>query len=666
MSRISETDLALAANTIRGLSIDAVQAAESGHPGLPMGMADVASVLWLKHLSFNPKWPDWPDRDRFVLSGGHGSMLLYSLLHLGGFALPIEELRRFRQSGSLTPGHPEVGLTPGVETTTGPLGQGVGNAVGMALAERMLAERLNTGEAALVDHRTYAFCGDGDMMEGVTHEAAALAGHLKLDRLIVFYDSNHITIEGRTELAHTEDVGGRFKAYGWNVIEIDGHDYGAIDRAINRAKRKPKGKPTLIVCRTVIGKGSPNKAGTAKIHGEPLGAEEVRLTKQALGFDPDQSFVVPPRVPELFASRAAAGRRKANRWLKAFKARRAADPGWAALWDAHFDDRQPADLGERLPAFGKAVATRAASGTVIQSLARALPQFVGGSADLAPSTKTWIEGEAAVTPGSYGGRNLHFGVREHGMGAVLNGMALHRGFRVFGATFFVFADYMRPTLRLAAISHLPVIYVFTHDSFYVGEDGPTHEPVEQLASLRCIPNLTVIRPADPTETATAWQAALARRDGPTALLLSRQNLNVIDRTRYAPAALLARGAYVLHQPRPGTPEVIVMASGSEVELALAAADALPEENVRVVSMPSWELFESQPRHYREEVLPSDCHRRLAVEAATSFGWERFVGASGRTITLDRFGSSAPCKELAREFGFTVENVVSRIRELLAD
>jgi len=663
MIHLTHDDFSLAANTIRGLSMDGVQAAESGHPGLPMGMADVAAVLWLKYLKHDPSRTDWADRDRFVLSGGHGSMLLYSLLHLSGYPLPLDELKRFRQLGSLTPGHPEVGHTPGVETTTGPLGQGIGNAVGMAIAERMLAARFNTEARTVIDHHTYAFCGDGDMMEGVTHEAASLAGHLKLEKLVLFYDSNHITIEGSTELAHTENVGLRFKAYGWNVIEVDGHDYNAIDRAINRARR-PKGAPTLVVCKTVIGKGSPNKAGTAKAHGEPLGAEEIVKTKAALGISPE-AFYVPPAVYETFAARAKACRRLSNKWTKEFKYACGADPEMAKRWTAQMDDVIPADLASRLPAFSKAMATRVASGIVMQVLAKELPQFVGGSADLAPSTKTWLDGEAALVAGDFSGRNIHFGVREHGMGSVMNGMALHGGFRVFGATFFVFADYMRPTLRLAAISSIPVIYVFTHDSFYVGEDGPTHEPVEHLASLRCMPGMTVIRPADPTETAAAWVAALRNKKGPTALLLTRQNLDVIDRAVYPAAENLEKGAYTLYQSGEGTPELILIASGSEVNLALAAAKTLSDVNVRVVSMPSWELFERQPRNYRDSVLPTACKRRLAVEAGCSFGWDRYVGSRGATVTLDHFGSSAPYKALEQEFGFTVESVVEKAKALLS-
>ena len=661
MARILEDTVQVAANVIRGLSMDGVQAAASGHPGLPMGMADVAAVLWLRHLKFDPKAPRWEDRDRFVLSGGHGSMLLYSLLHVAGFALPLEELRKFRQMGSKTPGHPEAGFTVGVETTTGPLGQGVGNGVGFALAERMLAARFNSADRNLVDHYTYVFCGDGDMMEGITHEAAAFAGHLKLEKLIVFYDANKITIEGSTDVAHTEDVGRRYKAYGWNVLEVDGHDTVEIDKVIRKAKR-PKGMPTLVICRTVIGKGSPNKAGKAVVHGEPLGAEEVAKTKEALGL-PAEAFHVPEAVYEAFAKAAASGRRAANMWKRRFK-EASGDAAFAERWKAHFEDVIPANLAEALPVFTKPTATRAASGMVINALANVLPQFVGGSADLAPSTKTWIDGAEAVLPGQYGGKNLHFGVREHGMGSVMNGMILHGGLRVFGATFFVFCDYMRPTVRLAALSHIPAIYVFTHDSFYVGEDGPTHEPVEHIASLRCIPNMTVIRPADPTETAAAWIAALKNKKGPTAILLTRQNLDVIDRTLTLPAQSLEKGAYTLTQTGAETPELIMIATGSEVQLAMAAAKAMPEVNVRVVSMPSWELFEAQSPEYKESVLPSSCTRRMVLEAGSSFGWERYIGTQGAKVTLDHFGASAPYKDLEKAFGFTVDAVCAKARAIL--
>ncbi len=665
--KTTQEELQLVGNIIRGLSIDGVQAANSGHPGMPMGMADVAAVLWLKYLEHCPVKTEWPNRDRFVLSGGHGSMLLYSLLHLSGYDLPTSELAQFRQWDSKTPGHPEAGHTPGVETTTGPLGQGCGNGVGMALAERMLAERFNTEDISLVDHYTYVFCGDGDMMEGISHEAFSIAGHLGLNKLIVFYDDNEITIEGRTELAYSDSVKLRFRGYNWNVIEIDAHDFDQIEKAIRKARRS-KEKPTLVVCKTTIGKGSPNKADTASVHGEPLGEDEVTLTKRNLGLPEDQKFYVPETVSALFQKRLGQLKRKANKWGRTFKAYAAANPELAEAWTTGQNCALPEDLASYLPEFevGTALATRAASGKVIQSMAKAVPYLVGGSADLAPSTKTLINDEDSILPGEFEGRNFHFGVREHAMGALLNGLALHGGFRVFGATFFVFVDYMRPTVRLAALMNLPIIYVFTHDSFYVGEDGPTHEPIEQLASLRCIPNVTVIRPSDPTETGAAWVAALKNATGPTALLLTRQNLKVIDRTAYPAAASLEQGAYTLCQSGEGTPDVTLIASGSEVELALGAAEQLAAEcNVRVVSMPSWELFEAQPEAYRAATIPEDCPVVLGIEAGSSMGWERYIGNSGRMIAMDRFGASAPFKVLAEKFGFTVENVVATVRDMRA-
>ena len=662
-STLSREDLQLAANTIRGLAMDGVEKAKSGHPGMPMGMADVAAVLFLKHLSHCPTNPRWQNRDRFVLSGGHGSMLLYSMLHLAGYDLPMEELKAFRQWGSRTPGHPELGRADGVETTTGPLGQGCGNAVGMALAERMLAERFNTPAYQPVDHHTFVFCGDGDLMEGVSHEVFSHAGHLGLNKLIAFFDSNHITIEGKTDLACSDNVKKRFQGYDWNVIEIDAHDFDQIDAAIRRAKRE-KARPTLIVCHSHIAHGSPNKHDTAAAHGEPLGAEEVKAAKRNLGLDENQDFQVAPRVRELFAARLAEMQRKCTRWERAFKKHAAANPTFTGQWKTFFDDYIPEDLAELLPAFdpAKALATRAASGAVIQTLARYIPQLVGGSADLAPSTKTLIDNGGHVNRGTFCGRNLHFGVREHGMAAIMNGMTLHGGLRVFGATFFVFLDYCRPAVRLAALTKLPVIYVFTHDSFHVGEDGPTHEPVEQLASLRCMPNITVLRPADPTETAAAWVAALKNKSGPTALLLSRQNLQVLDRGVYPPASMVEKGAYTLWQSREGAPDLLLLASGSEVELALQAGKTLAAGLcVRVVSMPSWELFERQPQAYRDDVLPPGCRRRLAIEAGTSFGWRKYVGDAGRTLCLDRFGASAPSKVLAEKFGFTAGRIVETVR-----
>jgi len=655
-------DFLLTANTIRGLSMDAVQKAGSGHPGMPMGMADVAAVLWLKYLNHCPTRPDWINRDRFVLSAGHGSMLLYSLLHLAGYDLTLDQLGRFRQWDSLTPGHPEHGDTPGVETTTGPLGQGCGNAVGMALAERMLAARFNTEEFQPIDHYVYVIAGDGDLMEGLSHEAFSLAGHLGLHKLIVFYDSNRITIEGSTALAYSDDVKKRFQGYNWNVLEIDGHDYVEIEKAVRKAQRSRE-RPTIIITHTHIAYGSPNKQDTASAHGEPLGEEEVRASKHNLGLPERAAFYVPERVREIFAARLRSLKRKSSQWERALSARRKSDAGFAAAWERHFNDEIPDDLEKSLPVFDAAtpLATRSASGKVIQALSATLPQLVGGSADLAPSTKTLISGADSVARGSFGGRNLHFGVREHAMAAMLNGMTLHGGFRVFGATFFVFLDYCRPAVRLAALMKLPVIYVFTHDSFYVGEDGPTHQPVEQLASLRCMPGITVIRPADPAETAYAWLAGLRNREGPTVLALTRQNLPVIDRGVCAQASHVAKGAYTLWQSGTGTPDVILMASGSEVDLVLQAGRRLAESmNARVVSFPSWELFERQPPAYREEVLPAGCGRRYAVEAGSAAGWTRYVGNPSNVLAMNRFGASAPWKVLAEKFGFTVDGIVALV------
>ncbi len=665
--KLTNETLALAANTIRGLAMDGVQAAKSGHPGAPMGLADIATVLWLKYLKQNPADSKWADRDRFVLSGGHGSMLLYSLLHLAGYDLPLDELKRFRQCGSRTPGHPEYGHTDGVETTTGPLGQGIANAVGMAVAERMAAARFNTpGTDPVVDHRTWIFCGDGDLEEGISHEACSLAGHLKLDKMVLFYDSNGITIEGHTDLSVSDDPKKRFQSYNWHVLEIDGHNYDQIDRAIRKAT-KLTGKPVLIICKTHIGKGSPHKQDTHEAHGAPLGEEEVKLTKQVLGLPDDQFFYIPQDVYTLFEERASRMKRAQGKWKRVFKDWSKANPAKAEQWKNMHEDALPADIEKLLPVFdpSKPVATRTASGIVLNALAQAMPQLVGGSADLAPSTMTWLKDMGEIKPGEYAGRNFHFGIRELAMAAVMNGVQVHGGFRIFGATFFVFSDYCRPSMRLAALMGLPVIYVYTHDSFYVGEDGPTHEPVEQLAAARCMPNLTVIRPADPTETAAAWVAALKNKKGPTALLLTRQNMKVIDRTKHPSASNVEKGAYTLWQSGEGTPDLMILATGSEVEIALEAAQQIEGKNVRVVSMPCWELFEKQNKTYRDRIIDPDCTRRLVVEAGTSFGWERYAGRCGTMITLDTYGASGPFKELAKQFGFTTENVLAKAKELLA-
>ena len=667
MMKLTNETLTLAANTIRCLAIDGVQAAKSGHPGAPMGLADIATVLWLKYLKHNPSDSKWADRDRFVLSGGHGSMLLYSLLHLAGYDLPLDELKRFRQLGSRTPGHPEYGHTDGVETTTGPLGQGIANAVGMAIAERMAAARFNTpGTDPVVDHRTWVFCGDGDLEEGISHEACSLAGHLKLEKLVLFYDSNGITIEGHTDLSVSDDAKKRFQSYNWHVLEIDGHNYDQIDRAIRKAT-KLTGKPVFVICKTHIAMGSPNKHDTHEAHGAPLGEEEVKLTKRALNFPEDQFFYVPQDVYTLFEERASRIKRAQGKWKRVFKDWSKANPAKAEMWKTMHADELPADIEKLLPVFDptKPVATRNASGIVLNALAQALPQLVGGSADLAPSNMTWLKDMGEIKPGEFAGRNFHFGIRELGMAAVMNGIQVHGGFRIFGGTFFVFSDYCRPAMRLAALMGLPVIYVYTHDSFYVGEDGPTHEPVEQLAALRCMPNMLVIRPADPTETSAAWVAALKNKKGPTALLLTRQNMKVIDRSKHPSAANLEKGAYTLWQSGEGTPDLMIIATGSEVEIALDAAKLIEGKNVRVVSMPCWELFEKQNKTYRDRIIDPDCTRRLIVEAGCSFGWERYAGRCGATITLNTFGASGSFKDLAKFFGFTTENVLAKAQELLA-
>lgn len=661
-------NLTLTANTIRGLAMDGVEKAKSGHPGMPMGMADVAAVLFGKVLVHDPADPSWPNRDRFVLSGGHGSMLLYSLLHLSGYNLPIEELQAFRQWNSRTPGHPEYGHTEGVETTTGPLGQGCANAVGMAIAEEMTAARVNREGHQIVRHRTYVFAGDGDLMEGISHEAFSLAGHLGLSRLVLFYDSNRITIEGSTDLACSDDVRRRFEGYRWNVLEIDGHSFEEIEGAFRAAHEETR-RPTIVITRTHIAHGAPTAHDTAEAHGAPLGAAEIRAAKQALGLPPDRDFFVPDEVRDGFAARADELRKQHNAWKRAFRAWADAHPDLADAWNAARSGRLPADLEATLPVFDptKPVATRSASGAVLQSLAKAVPFLVGGSADLAPSNNTYLKGLGDIGPGSFAGRNFRFGVREHAMGAVMNGVSLYGGFRIFGGTFMVFADYFRPAIRLAALMGQPVVYVLTHDSFFVGEDGPTHQPVEQAASLRTIPNLSVLRPAEATETGAAWVAALRRTDGPTALLLTRQNLPILDRNVYPPAAMTARGAYTLWESAPGgKPDVILLASGSEVALVLEAGRRLAAEDgraVRVVSFPSWDLFEGQTKKYQRSVLPTACKRRLAVEAGISMGWEKYVGTRGRILGLNRFGASAPFKVLAEQFGFTVERVLAEARAL---
>ena len=658
------TDLdQLCINTIRTLAIDGVQKANSGHPGMPMGMADAAYVLWTQFLKHNPANPRWPDRDRFVLSAGHGSMLLYSLLHLTGYDLPMEQLQQFRQWGSHTPGHPEYGDTPGVETTTGPLGQGFANGVGFALAEQMLAAEFNRPGFPIVNHHTYAIVSDGDLMEGVSHEAASIAGHLGLGKLIYLYDDNQITIEGDTALTYGDDAGQRFQAYGWHVQSVDGHDRAAVADAIRQAQAETA-RPSIIICRTHIGYGSPNKQDTAASHGEPLGVDEVRLTKEALGWPADAEFFVPDEALARFREALNQGAGAQGEWQALFERYGAAYPDLAAEWKRRMAGELPGDWAGSLPHFGPEdgpIATRAAGGKIMAAIAPALPELVGGSADLHPSTKTYLTAYPAVKRGEYGARNLHFGIREHAMGAILNGMALHGGFRPYGSTFLVFSDYMRPSVRLAALMGLPVIYVFTHDSVFVGEDGPTHQPVEHAASLRIIPGLTVIRPADANETAAAWRATVEHRDGPVALLLSRQKLPILQGVD---AQGVARGGYVIADAP--DPQVILIASGSEVEQALGAREILAGKSIsaRVVSMPSWELFESQPQAYRDSVLPPDHAARVAIEAGVPTGWDRYVGTEGEIIALNRFGASAPYSVLAQEWGFTADAIAARVKAYL--
>jgi len=654
----------LCVNTIRTLSMDGVQKAKSGHPGMPMGMAAVAYVLWTRIMRHNPRNPHWPNRDRFVLSAGHGSMLLYSLLYLTGYDLPFEELKRFRQWGSSTPGHPEYGETPGVETTTGPLGQGFGTGVGMAIAARHLAALLNTPELPVFDNYIYAIVSDGDLMEGVASEAASLAGHLRLGNLIYLYDNNHITIEGNTSLTFTEDVGKRFEAYGWHVQETSGYDLDAVEKAIRQAQTISD-RPALISVRTNIAYGSPNKQDTAEAHGSPLGEDEIRLTKKNLGWPTEEPFFVPQEALAVFREAVPRGEKLEAEWRRVLDRLAATRPelyeeyetlmngGCKEGWEAHV----PSFITEPKP-----LATREASGKVLAAIFPHVTGLIGGSADLAPSTNTYVKGYGDFEADNYAGRNFHFGIREHGMGAILNGMALHGGVIPYGATFMVFSDYMRPSVRLAAMMKLRIIYVWTHDSIGLGEDGPTHQPVEHAAALRAIPGLTFIRPADATETAEAWKAALKHTSGPVALALTRQKLPIIDRTRYAPASGLHCGAYVLAESEGGAPDVVIIATGSEVSPSLGAREILQSKGIttRVVSMPSWEFFSLQPAEYRESVIPKSARLRVSVEAAVSFGWERWVGEDGLIIGLDRFGASAPYEVLMKEFGFTPEKVAERV------
>lgn len=651
----------LAATTLRMLAIDAVQAANSGHPGLPLGAADIAIVLWTRFMKYDPSDPTWPDRDRFVLSAGHGSALLYSLLHLAGFPMPLEEVKQFRQWGSLTPGHPEYDVEIGIETTTGPLGQGFANAVGMALAERILATKFNQPGYDLVDHFTYVLASDGDLMEGVSHEAASFAGHLGLGRLIVLYDDNHISIDGPTDLTYSDDVPGRFAAYGWHVQNIDGHDMDAIGGAIQEAREETQ-RPSLIACRTHIGFGSPQQ-DTAKVHGSPLGEEDLKKTKEQFGWDPEARFFIPEEVREYFRGNQQSGSEFHNKWRNLVDGYKAAHPDMAKEWDRFVNGQLTPSWEKYLPDFpaDKPLATRSASGKVLDAIAPHLPTLIGGSADLTPSNNTRTGGAVDIAPGKFGGSYIHYGVREHGMGSIMTGLTLH-GLRPYGGTFLIFSDYMRPTIRLAAMMGLPVIYVFTHDSIGLGEDGPTHQPVEHLTSLRAIPNLVVLRPADGNETAAAWKVALNRTEGPTALVLTRQGLPQYSLAENG----LDKGAYILQESSGKNPDIILIGTGSEVSIAIEAANLLSDEgiNARVVSMPSWELFDAQSKDYQEVILipgvPS-----LAVEAGVTLAWGRYLGTeSDRVLGVDRYGASAPYKTIYEQYGLTADRLTIEVKNLL--
>lgn len=659
--KLSDTQLRRAANTIRFLAADGVQKANSGHPGMPMGMADCAAVLWLQYLTFNPRDPKWANRDRFVLSGGHGSMLLYSLLYLAGFDVTLDDLKSFRQWGSKTAGHPEYWAIPGIETTTGPLGQGFANAVGMAIAAKMTAARFNTPSHEIFGaHTVYAFAGDGDIMEGVTQEAASLAGHLGLNNLIVFYDNNGITIEGSTSLAFSEDVAKRFQAMNWNTIAIDGHNYEQIASAIEAA-RKEKERPTLILATTHIGYGAPEKQDTAEAHGAPLGVEEVKAAKRNLGW-PEDEFYVPEDVTALFKARVDELMKEYEQWTKKFQEWEKANPERAQEWHRRQARELPNNLEEELLASVAQAsgATRSISGTVMQKIAELLPEFVGGSADLYPSTNTLLKKKESIAKNAFSGANFHFGIREHGMGSILNGIALYGGFIPFGATFFVFSDYMRPPIRLAALMELPVVYVFTHDSIFVGEDGPTHQPVEQIVALRAIINLVNIRPCDAQEVALAWAYALRRKEGPTALLLTRQKVGTVQRERPLTKEEFNRGGYIVKKENGPKPDIVLVASGSEVPVALdAAAELASTYSVRVVSMPSRELFLAQNQSYQQEIVPQDA-RVVVVEAARGMGWGDVFRQPLLVLGIERYGASAPEKVLAEKFGFTGKAVASHV------
>ena len=670
-------------DTIRFLAADAIEKAKSGHPGMPLGAAAAAFALWTKHLKHNPKNPHWPDRDRFVLSAGHASMLLYALLHLTGYDLTLDDIKNFRQWGSRTPGHPEYKHTPGVEVTTGPLGQGSANAVGMAIAEAHLAARFNRDGIKLVDHYTYVIAGDGDMMEGVVSEACALAGHLRLGKLVVLYDDNSVSLAGSTALTFTENIEMRFKSYGWQVQKVqDGNDVAAIDRAIKKAKKETE-RPSLICVQSKIGFGAPSKEGSNEAHGSPLGPEELKGTKAALGWPQEPLFLVPDDAQKFFHKALSRGKKSEKQWQETLLACQQKEPALATEFSRAISGELPAGWETALVAFpsgSKDVATRKASETVMQAIAAKIPELAGGSADLNPSTFTWLKGlgdfQSSATssvglqgmvggPWSYEGRNIHFGVREHAMGSIAVGLALHGGFIPYTATFLTFADYMRPPMRLAALMGLRTIFIFTHDSIGVGEDGPTHQPIEQIMNLRQVPNMTLIRPADANETLEAWRLALENTSGPTTLIFSRQNLPVLDRSVCAPAVGTRRGGYILWESAPN-PDLILIATGSEVAMTLEAARKLAEENikVRVVSLPSWEIFDRQKQEYRHSVLPPQVFARIAVEAGIKLGWEHYVGLKGKIIGMESFGASAPGPVLYEKFGFTAARIIATAKKLL--
>ena len=670
MSTVARTIDELCVDTIRTLAIDAVQKANSGHPGLPLGAAPMAYVLWSRHLKHNPGNPSWPDRDRFVLSAGHGCMLWYCLLHLTGYDLTLEDLKAFRQWGSRTPGHPEYRVTPGVEATTGPLGQGTANAVGMAMAERFLASRFNRPGHEIVDHKTYAIVSDGDLMEGISNEASSLAGHLGLGKLTFLYDSNLVSLDGPTSMAFTEDVGKRYEAYGWQVLKVDdgNTDLDAIDRALMDADSETH-RPTLIIIRTTIGYGSPNKAGTSEAHGSPLGPEEVVATKKTLGWEHEEPFFVPEDALAHFREAVDRGAKAESGWKARFDAWAKAFPDLAREWRLAAEGKLPDGWDAELPRWkaGEKEATRVASGKALNAIAARVPWLVGGDADLSVSTNTKLKNYEDFDGRTGAGRNIHFGVRELAMAGIANGMAYHGGVRPFVATFFCFSDYMRPSVRLAAVSELPVVFVWTHDSVGLGEDGPTHQPVEHLMSLRAMPGMTIIRPADPNEASEAWRVAMEHGEGPVGLVLSRQKLPVIDAGKYAGPSGLARGAYVLAEASGGAPRLLLVASGSEVALALDAREKLESEGIptRVVSMPSWELFEKQDASYRDEVIPPALASRLSIEAGATLGWKRWVGDGGDSVGLDRYGASAPGEVVLSKLGFHVDNVVAKAKALLS-